>query len=134
MTSVPPLDESQIAMLIATGSTELKPGSGGVGTLTGEEAGRAAVGAVATQLFKNVVADKLPVDSVALSSSEIRAGKYVTDKIYVGYTRNFEAQPEEGDNTNEVRVEYRISPRWTLESRYGDANTGSASLIWSKDY
>jgi translocation and assembly module TamB len=134
MTSEPPMDEAQIAMLIATGRTELKAGSGGVGTLTGEEAGRAALGAVATQLFRNVVADRLPVDSVALSSSEIRAGKYVTDKIYVGYTRNFEAQPEQGENTNELRVEYQISPRWTLESRYGDARTGGASIIWSKDY
>ena len=37
-------------------------------------------------------------------------------------------------NTNEVRVEYQISRRWTLESRYGDAQSGGASLIWSKDY
>ena len=121
-------------MFIATGRTELKAGGGGVGTLTGEEAGRAALGAVATQLFRNVVADRLPVDSVALSASEIRAGKYVTDKIYVGYTYNREARPEESENTNEVRVEYQISPRWTLESRYGDARAGGASLIWSKDY
>jgi translocation and assembly module TamB len=128
------MDESQIALLIATGQTSLKAGSGGVGTLSTEEAGTAALGVVATQVFKDVIADKLPVDSVSLDSSQLRAGKYVTDKIYVGYTRRFNAKIEQGENTNEVRVEYQISPRWTFESRYGDNQSGGASLIWSLDY
>jgi translocation and assembly module TamB len=93
-----------------------------------------ALGAVATQMFKEVLSDKLPVDTVSLDSSQIRAGKYLTDKIYVGYTRRFNANPEQGENTNEVRVEYQISPRWTFQSRYGDAQSGGASLVWSKDY
>jgi translocation and assembly module TamB len=142
MTSEPPMDEAQIAMLIATGRTQLKAGGGGVGTFTGEEAGKAALGVVATQVFKGLVADKLPLDTVALESTQrdgvttfnLRAGKYVTDKIYVGYTRDFEAQLEEGENQNEVRVEFQITSRWTFESRYGDGKSGGASLIWSKDY
>lgn len=134
LTSQPSMDEGQIAMLLATGRTELKAGTGGVGTLSGEEAGKAVLGAVATQAFKELVADKLPLDQVALESGALRAGKYVTDKIYVGYTRRFEAQPEKGENQNEVRVEYQITPRWTFESRYGDAQSGGASLIWSRDY
>ncbi|ACG71416.1 protein of unknown function DUF490 [Anaeromyxobacter sp. K] len=134
LSSQPPMDDGQIALLIATGRTELKPGSGGVGTLTGEEAGRAALGAVATQAFKNLVADKLPLDTVAVDAGALRAGKYVTDKIYVGYTRRFDVQLEQGQNVNEVRVEYQITRRWTFESRYGDAQSGGASLIWSRDY
>lgn len=132
--SEPPMDEGQIAMLIATGRTELKAGSGGVGTITGEEAGKAALGAIATQAFKNLVADKLPLDTVALESGALRAGKYVTDKIYVGYTRRFDADPQRGENPDEVRVEYQISPHWTFESRYGNAQAGGASLIWSREY
>lgn len=58
----------------------------------------------------------------------------MTDKIYGGYTRRFNARPEAGENTNEARVEFQISPRWNFEVKYGDANTGGASLIWSKDY
>lgn len=134
LTSQPPMEEAQIAMLIATGTAELKPGAGGVGTLTGEEAGKAALGAVATQLFKNLVADKLPLDTVAIDSSSLRAGKYVTDRIYVGYTRRLDVQLDEGVNRNEVRVEYQITRRWSFESRYGDAQSGGASLIWSKNY
>jgi translocation and assembly module TamB len=132
--SRPAMDEAQIAILIATGRTELKAGAGGVGTLTGEEAGRAALAALATQAFNDLLADKLPLDTVALDSGALRAGKYVTDKIYVGYTRRFEADPERGENADEVRVEYQITPRWTFESRYGNAQSGGASLIWSRDY
>jgi translocation and assembly module TamB len=134
LASQPPMDDAQIAMLIATGRTDLKAGSGGVGTISGEEAGRAALSALATQVFKNLVADKLPLDTVALDAGALRAGKYVTDKIYVGYTRRFDASVENRENTDEVRVEYQITPRWTFESRYGNAQSGGASLIWSRDY
>ncbi len=138
LSSEPPMDEGQIALLIATGQTELKAGTGGVGTLDGafdaQQAGVAALGAISQQAFKDIIADKLPVDTVSLDSSQLRAGKYVTDKIYVGYTRNFNARPEQGENRDEARVEFQISPRWNFEVKYGSANTGGASLIWSKDY
>jgi translocation and assembly module TamB len=134
LTSKPPLDEGQIAMLIATGRTEVKTGSGESSAFTGEEVGRAALGAVATRAFKNLVADKLPLDTVAVDSGAVRAGKYVTDKIYVGYVRRFDADVEDGENENEARIEYRITPRWTAESRYGTSGSGGASLVWSKSY
>jgi translocation and assembly module TamB len=134
LSSQPPMDEAQIAMFIATGRTELQPGAGGVENITGQEAGRAAVSALATQVFKNIVADKLPLDTVALDADALRAGKYVTDEIYVGYTRRLSADPEKRENVDEVRVEYRITPRWTFESRYGSSQSGGASLVWSKDY
>jgi translocation and assembly module TamB len=134
LTSKPPLDEGQIAMLIATGRTEMKSNSGEVGALTGEEVGRAALGVVATRAFKNIVADKLPLDTVAVDSGAVRAGKYVTDRIYVGYVRRFDADVERGENENEALIEYRITPRWTAESRYGTSGSGGASLVWKRDY
>jgi translocation and assembly module TamB len=134
LSSEPPMDDAQIAMLIATGRTELKAGSGAVGSLTGEEAGRAALGALATQAFRTLVQDKLPLDTVALESGGFRAGKYLTDKIYVAYVRRFDADPTKYENEDEVRIEYQITPRWMLESRYGTAGTGGANLVWSRDY
>ena len=137
LTSDPPYDEGQIALLLATGRTELKANSGGAGgglTEQATTAATAAAGAYLTGEFKKLVADKLPVDSVALDASQLRAGKYLTDKLYVGYTRRFNADPDKGENTNEVRLEFQISRGWTLEGRAGDAGTGGGSLIWSKDY
>jgi translocation and assembly module TamB len=133
-TSEPSLAEPEIAMLIATGRTDLKAGAGGVATLSGEEAGKAALGVLATQAFKNLVADKLPVDTVSVDSAGFRAGKYLTEKIYVVYSRRFDADPLRGENTDEVRVEYQITPRWMFESRYGNAQSGGANLVWSHEY
>lgn len=134
LSSRPNMDDAAIAMLIATGRTEIKANTSEVGTLSGREAGMAAAGAAVSVAFKELVADKLPVDQVLLDSSTLRAGKYLTDKLFVGYTRRFEAKPEKGENVNEVKAEYQISPRWNFELRYGDAQAGDASLIWSKDY
>jgi len=64
----------------------------------------------------------------------VEAGTYVNDRVYVGYTVRTNARPELGENTNEVRLEYQISPRWYLEATYGDAKAGSADLLWSRDY
>ncbi len=133
LTSEPSMDEAQIALLLATGHTELKAGTGGIDP-NFQEAGSAALGAASGLFFKDILADKLPVDTVSLDASQIRAGKYVADKIYVGYTHRFNAKAEVGENTNEARVEFQISSRWNFEVSYGDANTGAASLIWSKDY
>jgi translocation and assembly module TamB len=133
LTSQPTLDETQIALLIATGNrTELKPDTGGVSPLN--EAGVAALGALSQQFVKDVVADKLPVDTISVDASQLRAGKYLGPKLYVGYTRRWQARNELGENTNELRLEYQISPRWNFEARAGDAGTGGGSLIWSKDY
>jgi hypothetical protein len=27
-----------------------------------------------------------------------------------------------------------MTPRWTLESRYGNAGAGGASIVWQRDY
>ena len=58
----------------------------------------------------------------------------MTDRIYVGYTARINARPELGQNAHEVRLDYQISPRWSLEATYGDAKAGGADLIWSRDY
>jgi translocation and assembly module TamB len=134
LSSDPPMDDGAIAMLIATGQAEFRPGTGGVGTLSAEEAGRAALGAVATQVFKGLVAEKLPLDSVAVDATTLRAGKYVGDRVYVSYIRRFDAKPEEGEPTDEVQLQFRVSRRWKLEATAGTAQNYGASLIWSRDY
>jgi len=134
LVSLPAMDEQSIAMLVATGRSEIKVNTSGVGSLTAQEVGTAAASAAVGMAFKGLLADKLPVDQVSLDAATLRAGKYLTDRLYVGYLRRFEAKPEMGENTNEVRAEYQLSKRWTFELRYGDAQAGDGSLIWSKEY
>jgi translocation and assembly module TamB len=133
--SVPSMTDADIALLLLTGRTEPKAGSGGLGgAITGEEAGKAVMAVLATQAFKNLVQDKLPLDTVALDTGGFRAGRYVTDKIYLGYVRRWDADPTKYQNVDEGRFEYQISPRWMFEASYGTAGTGGANLVWSRDY
>jgi translocation and assembly module TamB len=132
LTSEPPLEESQIALYLATGKTELKPGTGGVDPAAA--AGNAAAGVVSSFFVNQVLSDKLPVDTVSLDSSQLRAGKYIGDKFYVGYTYHRDAKPEMGENINEFNFELQISRQWNFELRVGDSGSGGASLLWSKDY
>jgi translocation and assembly module TamB len=134
LASRPAMDDAAIAMLIATGRTEINLNTTDVGTMAAQDAGMAVASAAVGMAFKSLLSDKLPVDQVTVDASTLRAGKYFTDKLFVGYTYRFEAKPENGQNTNEVRAEYKVTPRWNFELRYGDAQAGDASLIWSKDY
>ena len=138
--SEPPLTETEIYTLIATGHRTLKAGSGS--TSSGSQLAASALGSLAANQLKNVLASKLPLDVLSietggeggLTSTKVEAGTYVNDRVYVGYTVRTNARPELGENTNEVRLEYQISPRWYLEATYGDAKAGSADLLWSRDY
>jgi translocation and assembly module TamB len=134
LASEPPMQEAQIAMLVATGRAEVRPGTESINTLAAGEAGLAAAGAVATGVFKDLLSDKLPVDSVSLDSTAVRAGKYLTDRIYVGYVRRFDAKPEKGENPDEIRMDYQLAPGWQVETRYGNGQSGSASIVWTRNY
>jgi translocation and assembly module TamB len=134
LSSEPAMDDASIAMLIATGETQLELNTSGVSTLDTQAATQAVASAALTAAFTGLVSDRLPVDQVSVDSTRVRAGKYVTDELFVGYAYYFAAKPEEGENVNEVKAEYRIGQRWRFELRYGDAQAGDAMLIWKKDY
>ena len=137
--SNPPMPEAQIATLLATGRPELKRGGGGVGEASGAAS---ALGALATTQLKKGLAAKLPVDVISFQAGEeevfagstLEAGTYVTDRIYVGYSRTFNLEENDRRNTNEVKVEYQLAPQWTLESSYGDADAGGLDVFWTRDF
>ncbi|AKU92323.1 translocation/assembly module TamB domain-containing protein [Vulgatibacter incomptus] len=136
--SNPPMSEAEIATLLATGRPQLKRGAGGMSEASGAAS---ALGAVVTSQLKRGLATKLPVDVISfqagedgLDSGSLEAGSYVTDRIFVGYSRNFGVADTDRRNINEVRVEYQLTPRWTLEVTYGDKSAGGADLFWTRDF
>jgi translocation and assembly module TamB len=138
VSSEPALSESQIYTLLATGRITLKRGSGAA--MSGGQAA-SIIGSLAASQLKKSLASKLPLDVLSieageegLQGSKLEAGTYVTDKIYVGYTGRLGADRSKGENANAVKLEYQVSPHWSLEVEYGDARAGGADLIWSKDY
>jgi translocation and assembly module TamB len=138
--SDPPYSESEIYTLIATGHLTLKRGSGSSAFGTNQAA--SIVGSLAATELRKSIASKLPLDVLSIEAGEgggltgtkLEAGTYVSDKIYIGYAGRVGARPDRGENTNAVRFEYQITPRWSLEAEYGDARAGGADLIWSRDY
>ncbi|MGO8970972.1 MAG: translocation/assembly module TamB domain-containing protein [Myxococcaceae bacterium] len=142
--SDPPMSESEIYTLLATGRTTLVQSSlGSSSSVGGGEAGVSILGSWAANQLKTAVGVAVPIDvlSVEVGNDErgvnqtrLEAGKYVNDDIYIGYQARTNADPFRYQNANAIRVEYRFLRRWSLQLEYGDANAGSLDAVWSRDY
>jgi len=139
--SEPPLTESEIYTLLATGRTTLKRGSGG--SEIGSAQAVSVLGSLAASQLKGAVNDKVGLDVLSVEGGDqgnliegatLEAGKYVTDDLYLGYAGKVGADPTKYENSNAVRLEYQFLRRWSFEATYGDAKSGSADIVWTRDY
>lgn len=141
-TSEPPLPETEIYTLLATGRRTLKAGGGS--SMNQEQVASVLGSALASQARKALAA-KLPLDVFTIEAGEeglagarLEVGTYLTDDLYLGYTGRLGAAQTQSstrrENNNAVRLEYQFSPQWSVEGEYGDAQQGGADVIWSKDY
>ncbi|WP_242354246.1 translocation/assembly module TamB domain-containing protein [Anaeromyxobacter sp. SG64] len=137
-TSEPPLPETEIYTLLATGHTSLHRGTGKTST-SGEAA--SLVGSFAASQLKTTLSSKLPLDVLSIEAGDsgvagtkLEAGTYVNDRFYVGFTGRIGADPTRGENSNQVDLEYQLSKRWNVNGSYGDARAGEASVNWQKEY
>src|SRR5262249_51728391 len=137
-TSVPPLSETEIYTLIATGRTSLRRGGGGSSEI-GSATAVSVLGSFAAAQVKGAVNQKVGLDVLSVEAGEsgslqgatFEAGKYLTDELYLGYTGKVGADPSKYENSNAFRLEYQFLPRWSFEAIYGDAKSGSADIVWS---
>ena len=137
-TSEPPLPETEIYTLLATGHTSLQRGTGTTST-SGEAA--SLVGSLAASQLKKTLSSNLPLDVLSIEAGDsgiagtkLEAGTYVNDRFYVGFTGRIAADPARGENSNQVDLEYQLSKRWSVNGSYGDARAGEASVNWRKGY
>ncbi|WP_224361711.1 translocation/assembly module TamB [Hyalangium versicolor] len=137
-TSDPPMSETEIYTLLATGRRTLERNSGS--SMTGSQAA-SVVGSLVASQAKKALSAELPLDVFSieagdsgLAGTKLEVGKYLTDKIYVGYTGRVGTTAQTRENANAVHFEYQFTPQWSLEANYGDARSGGLDLIWSKDY
>jgi translocation and assembly module TamB len=138
MSSSPAMDQDQIAFFLATGRVQGQATQQGGGVdLSG-----AATSVVGSLLFGQVrkeLADVLPVDVITFDSgprgvSGASVGKYIGDRIFIGYRQKFFTDPTNyNENTVEGHLEYEISRRVSTEVTYGD-RTREFSVIWTKDF
>jgi translocation and assembly module TamB len=139
----PDLNESQLYALIVTGHLQTGgTGTGGsVGSTASNQATSLVAGVIAGQLqqalSKHLPLDVLTIDTGSgqgLSGTQLEAGRYVTDRLYVGYVGRVGADPARFQNKNAVHLEYQLTTRWQIAGEYGDVGTGSADLMWKKSY
>ena len=140
----PDLSRSQLFTLIITGHLQFgdSGSSGGsTGSAAANEASALIAGAIAGGLQKTL-AKRLPLDvltidpgsSGGLTGTQFEAGRYVTDRLYVGYVGRIGADPTRYQNKNAVHIEYQLGSRWEFAGEYGDVGTGSADIMWKKSY
>jgi len=111
MSSNPPMDQDQIAFFLATGRIQARATQQGSGVdLSG--AATSVVGSILFGQVRKELADILPVDVITIDAgpkgvSGASIGKYLGDRIFIGYRQRFTDTLYE--NTVEGHLEYEIS-------------------------
>jgi autotransporter translocation and assembly factor TamB len=132
MSSDPQLTESQIIYVLVSDRAPAV-------AQAGEEEGVASQAiAAASGLLSGMLKDRAkgvyPIDMLRLQTTEgnisgVEVGKYFGKDLFFSYEFVFGAA--EGENTNEVRLEYQFAPRWLVGSRFGDQANGALFLYWN---
>lgn len=139
LTSEPLHGEQELALLIATGRLNQRRGAGGVAAGDGAAS---IVGAFFADRLRRALSAQLPIDVLqfdlgeeGFTSARIEAGTYLTDDLYLGYRRDFGADPAR-ENVDEVRIEFQLTPTLSIESNYGygDESRGGIGILYNKDY
>ena len=135
--SEPPMPESDIYAVLATGRRNLKT-SGGATLSPGQAA--SVVGQLAATQLKTVIAKKLPIDVFNFDTSDnfeklkLDVGKYLSDTVYLGGSVDIGAKRERGENVWAGRLELQLTKSISLEAYAGDALSFGADAMWSRDF
>ena len=137
----PDLTEGQLYTLIVTGKLQFGGSGNSAGSTTASGEAASLVGGVVAAQLQKTLARKLPLDVLTLQAgdegltgSRLEAGTYLTSKLYAGYVGRVGANPALLQNRNAVHVEYQLTRRWSFDAEYGDVGTGTADLLWTKNY
>jgi translocation and assembly module TamB len=135
LSSSPPMDQDAIAFFLATGRLQGRATQSGGGVdLSG--AASSVVGGLLFGQLRQSLADVLPVDVLTIETtqggvSQASVGKYIGDRVFVGYRQRLIPAP--GENTSEGRVEYEISRTLAAEATVGDRNSDVA-ILFTRDF
>jgi translocation and assembly module TamB len=138
LSSDPPLNESDIYTLLATGRRDLRRNANS--SITPEQA-LSVVGSVAASQLRGALAKKLPLDVLSLDtgsdgvkSTRLELGTYLSDRFYLGSTVQPGANQSRGESIFSGRLEYQISKSWSFEGNAGTAPTFGFDVVWSRDF
>lgn len=142
--SNPPMDEAEIFLYMMTGKRQTRAQSGTVEPGAGDylaDAGLAALGSTAASVMKGALKQVLPKElepdvlSVESSGGQVRtrAGKFITDRLYLGTQIHPGADVNRFENTVEMEGEYRITDDTYLRGRGGDSGRFNTEFLFQKE-
>ncbi|MCW5891677.1 MAG: translocation/assembly module TamB [bacterium] len=127
LTSEPPLDQADILAVLLFGrpahdlrreqSVDLQ-----------RQAVALAAGYVAPELRRSVM-DAFGLDTLDLGATEVSAGRYLTQDIFLSISADFGAQP-----TQIVGVEYQLLPRVSVKVSTSSRGSSAIDLLWGRRY
>jgi translocation and assembly module TamB len=135
LTSQPelPQDEVLARVLFGRSVTQISPAQGlELAQAAATLAGRGGPGVIervrtATGLDRLDISSRQPSAAGEASGTAVTAGRYVTDRVFVGVEQGFRA-----DSTR-PKVEVEITPNLSVESSVGDSSAG-VGVNWKWDY
>lgn len=132
--SDPPLPEYQILTLLITGRVDaIDESNGEVRRQAAKLIDRFHNPSLARQLYDRLGVDKLGLKfGASVTNPILTVGKQINRRLYVETVYHHDAPPDA--NEKEARVEYRLSPRWTVDTVAGDAGEGSLGLFWQTSF
>ena len=128
--SQPALAEYQILTLLITGRANALDDSGGD---VRREASQ-LIDRFHNPSLERQVYDRLGVDKLGLAFGDsvdqpiLTVGRQIDRELYVETVYHHNAPPTE--NAQELRIEYQLSPRFSIDTAYGDAAVGNVDLAW----
>lgn len=139
LTSRPPHNERDLALLIATGRLNQRRDASGIDATQGATA---ILGSFFVDRLRRALFAPLPIDVLrfdlgegGLDTSRLEVGAFLGEDLYLSYQRDFGADPAR-ENVDAVRLELQLTPHLSLESIYGqgDEGRGGGGVIFHQDY
>jgi hypothetical protein len=128
--SNPPLAEYQILTLLVTGrANALDDSNGDVRREAAQLVDRFHNPSLERQLYDRIGVDKLGLGfGDAVDQPILTVGRQITRELYLETVYHHNAPPT--DNLRELHVEYQLTPRFSLDTAYGDAAIGNVDVAW----
>lgn len=127
LTSEPPLDQADILAVLLFGRPARDLGRDQSVDLQ-RQAVALAAGYVAPELRSSVM-DVFGLDTLDLGATEVSAGRYLTQDIFLSISAEFGAQPAQI-----VGVEYQLLPRVSVKMSTSSRGSSAIDLLWRRRY
>ncbi len=134
LSSDPAMSQYQIVSLLITGRSDTA--DKGSDESVQSQAAALLVGfnnpRLERQLYSKLGIDRVGVSMGGSAEPIVVVGKRLNRKVYVETEYHHNAPKDE--NSKSGRVQYNITPGWSVETAYGDAQKGEVGIFWQKRF